>query len=49
MSVQGPNIALIVLDSFRYDHLWQSVRGEPLCPHPGYVDCAAANLKEGQR
>ncbi len=31
--MERPNIALIVLDSFRYDHLWRSVRGEPLCPH----------------
>jgi len=32
-----PNVALIVLDAFRYDQLWRRVRGMPLCPHLGKI------------
>lgn len=30
-----PNVALIVLDGFRYDHLWRRTPAGELCPHLG--------------
>jgi len=33
--VDRPNIVWIVLDTFRYDRLWRTVRGAALCPHLG--------------
>ena len=30
-----PNLALVVLDAFRYDHLWRRAVDGPLCPHIG--------------